>query len=255
MKISPNKLRRKVLDMIYTKKSGHIGGSFSIAELVAVLYSDYDFTNRDKLILSKGHSVPIIYAALHEIGVLSDADIDLFREIDSPLQGHPVKAALPALHATTGSLGQGLSIAIGHALAFKLKGNDASKVFCIMGDGEIQEGQVWEAFMFASKMKLDNLMCFIDWNKYQNDGATSKTMPIYSNLKNKIASFGLYCETIDGHNMNEIRRVLEISMPKPKCIILDTIKGKGVSFMESQKWHTKIPTQEQYKAAIKELNE
>ena len=152
-------------------------------------------------------------------------------------------------------LGQGLSIAIGHALAFKLKGNDTSKVFCIMGDGEIQEGQVWEAFMFASKMKLDNLVCFIDWNKYQNDGATSETMPIYFNLKDKIHSFGLHCETIDGHNINEIRRVLTITSDKPTCIILDTIKGKGVSFMESQEWHARIPTQEQYKAAIKELNE
>ena len=142
MKINPNKLRKHVLDMVYEKQSGHIGGSFSIAELTAYLYSNYDLlnSNKDKLILSKGHAVPILYAALYELGVIDT--LENFREINSPLQGHPDKIRLPYMHATTGALGQGLSIAIGHALACKTK-NLSNSIFCILGDGELQEGQIW----------------------------------------------------------------------------------------------------------------
>ena len=223
--INPNILRKKVLDMVYEKKSGHIGGSFSMAELTSVLYNDYDIGNLDKFILSKGHAVPIVYAILHELGRISDEDLSLFREIDSPLQGHPDKLRLSEMDATTGSLGQGLSIAIGHALGKQLRGEDG-KVFCLLGDGEMQEGQVWESLMYVPKTDLKNLVCLIDWNKGQNDG-WSKDF----SLSTKLA----------------------VESDKPRCIILNTMKGKGVSFMEDPSWHAKVPTEEQYEQAIKEL--
>ena len=150
MRIDPNVLRKKVIDMVYDKKSGHIGVCFSMAELTSVLYEDYDIGGKDKLILSKGHAVPIIYAVLHELGKISDEELNLFREINSPLQGHPDKLRLPLVDATTGSLGQGLSIAIGHSHGKTLRGEDGT-IFCVLGDGELQEGQVWEALMYYPK--------------------------------------------------------------------------------------------------------
>lgn len=250
--LNPNKLRIKVLNMVNDKQSGHIGGSFSIAELVSVLYNDYDINGNDKLILSKGHAVPIIYAALHELGKISDEDLKLFREVDSPLQGHPDKLKLPLLDATTGSLGQGLSISIGHALAKKIKGEDGS-VFCILGDGEIQEGQVWEAFMYAAKEKLNNLVCFIDYNGGQSEGSPDDIMPIYKNLREKITAFDWDCVNVDGHSMAALRGSIGRITVKPKCIILNTIKGKGVSFIEEGRWHSSIPNADQYKKALEEL--
>ncbi len=240
--------------MVHRKQSGHIGGSFSIAEVISHLYSNYNLTAQDgdKLILSKGHSVPIIYAALHVLGFLSDGDLAKFREIDSPLQGHPHKLALPQIHATTGSLGQGLSIAIGHALGMRLAGKK-NRVFCILGDGEVQEGQVWEAFMLAPHYKLDNLTCFIDRNGGQGDG-TSILDPFESS--DKLASFGWDSHSINGHNLQEIEEALSAKNPdQPKCIILNTIKGKGVSFMESTGWHGRVPTDKEYAQAMEELNE
>lgn len=250
MKIEPNKLRKHILDMVYTKQSGHIGGSFSICELISYLYSEYDLINRDKLILSKGHAVPALYAALFEMGYLKE--IDSFREIDSSLQGHPVRERLNFMHATTGSLGQGLSISIGHALASKMKELN-NKVFCIVGDGEIQEGQCWEAFMLASKYKLDNLVCFVDYNKAQNDGYIKDIMPL-DILSDKIKSFGWNVLEIDGHNIDEIEKSLKsIKSNIPNCIIMNTIKGKGVSFMENHEWHARVPTEKEYNQAKKEL--
>jgi len=250
--LNPNKLRIKVLNMVNDKKSGHIGGSFSIAELISTLYNEYDIGGKDKLILSKGHAVPIIYAALHELGKISDEDLNLFREVNSPLQGHPDKLKLPLLDATTGSLGQGLSIGIGHALAKKIKG-ETGKVFCILGDGEIQEGQVWEALMYAPKEKLDNLICFIDYNGGQSEGSPDDIMPIYKNLQEKISAFGWHCQNVDGHNLIRLSDAIKTPSKKPKCIILNTIKGKGVSFIEEGRWHSSIPNEEQYNLALKEL--
>lgn len=252
--LDPNILRIKVLEMVYEKQSGHIGGSFSIAELISILYNNYDINGKDKLILSKGHAVPIIYAALHELGKISDEDLKLFREIDSPLQGHPDKLRLPVLDATTGSLGQGLSISIGHALAKKIK-DEEGNVFCILGDGEIQEGQVWEAFMYAPKEKLNNLTCFIDYNGGQSEGSPDDIMPIYKNLKEKISSFGWHCQNLDGHNLVTLSDGIKTPSARPKCIILNTKKGKGVSFIEEGKWHSSIPNQEQYELALQELKE
>jgi transketolase len=253
MKINPNILRKKVIDMVVAKQSGHIGGAFSMAELTSVLYEDYEIGGKDKLILSKGHAVPIIYAVLHETGQISDKDLDLFREIDSPLQGHPDKLRLPLMDATTGSLGQGLSIAIGHSLGKKLKNEDGT-IFCVLGDGELQEGQVWEALMHYPKTKMNNMICIIDWNKGQNDGYTKDFSIMYDNLEERVSSFGWTTKVIDGHDMSAIRKSFEeVEVDKPLCVILDTVKGKGVSFMEHPSWHCKVPTEEEYEIAMKEL--
>jgi transketolase len=253
MKINPNKLRKHVLDMVYEKQSGHIGGSFSMAEITAYLYNNYDLLtpNKDKLILSKGHAVPILYAALYELGRIDT--LENFREVNSPLQGHPDKIRLNLMHATTGALGQGLSIAIGHALACKTK-NLNNKIFCVLGDGEVQEGQIWEAFMLAPKYELDNLVCFIDYNKSQNDGYVKDILDM-GDLGAKIKSFGWDICVIDGHDLKDIDSVMTglKNHKKPVCIILDTIKGKGVSFMEEPEWHAKAPNKEEYNNALKEL--
>jgi transketolase len=256
MKINPNKLRNHILDMIYDKKSGHIGGSFSICDVVTYLYNEYDLINKDKLILSKGHAVPVLYAVFYELGLIDS--LDSFREIDSMLQGHPDKNKLKYLHATTGSLGQGLSISIGHAIANKLQ-NTNNNIFCILGDGELQEGQIWEAFMLAPKYKLDNLLCLIDYNKSQNDDYIKNILDIY-NLYDKVKSFNWNVLEIDGHNEYCIRKALkyyESGKNKsgiPMCIILNTVKGKGVSFMETFEWHAKVPNDEEYLMAKKELS-
>ena len=255
MKINPNVLRKKVIDMVVAKQSGHIGGAFSMAELTSVLYEDFDIGGKDKLILSKGHAVPIIYAVLHELGQITDEELNLFREIDSPLQGHPDKLRLPLMDATTGSLGQGLSIAIGHSLGKKLR-NEEGTVFCILGDGELQEGQIWESLMYYPKTELKNLICIVDWNKGQNDGYSKDFSIMYDNLKERINSFGWDTKVIDGHDSQLIREELQIKtdyFEKPLCLILDTIKGKGVSFMEDPSWHCKVPTEEEYEIAMKEL--
>lgn len=256
MEISPNELRRKVLEMVYNKKSGHIGGSFSLAELVAVLYSDYDIGGMDRLILSKGHSVPIIFSVLHELGKLSDEELNTFREVNSRLQGHPDKVRLPLMDATTGSLGQGLSIAAGHALAKNLKKENGT-IFCILGDGELGEGQIWEALMLFPKFKLTNLICIVDWNKIQSDGFCKDFVPMYDNLEERISSFGWDCSVVDGHNMKTIRTYINgahLNTTVPVCLILNTVKGKGVSFMENDpSWHSRVPTDEEYRKALKEL--
>ena len=252
MKINPNNLRKHVLDMVYEKQSGHIGGS-SMAEITAYLYNNYNLItpNKDKFILSKGHAVPILYAVLYELGHINT--LENFREVNSPLQGHPDKIRLDLMHATTGALGQGLSIAIGHALACKTKNLD-NKIFCVLGDGEVQEGQIWEAFMLAPKYELDNLVCFIDYNKSQNDGYVKDILDM-GDLKSKIKSFGWDTYVINGHDLEDIDSVMSglRNHKKPICIILDTVKGKGVSFMEEPEWHAKAPNEEEYNNALKEL--
>lgn len=258
--INPNNLRKHVLRMVFEKKSGHIGGSFSLAEVISYLYSNFNLTSNEKdspkLILSKGHAVPIIYAVLYELNKITDAELSLFREIDSPLQGHPDKHRLKFLHATTGSLGQGLSIAIGHALGQKIR-NSQNPVFCILGDGEIQEGQIWEGFMLAPKFKLNNLITFIDYNGAQSDGFVSDMLDLEP-LKQKITSFNWNVFSISGHDLKEIENSVKNNLnnqdEKPICILLNTKKGKGVSFMQSPEWHAKVPNEEEYKKAVEELS-
>ena len=252
--INPTNLRKHVLKMIFEKQSGHWGGSASLAEIVAFLFNEFDPLGKDKIILSKGHAVPILYAALVEAGVIPIEELTTFREVNSRLQGHPVHWLIPELQATTGSLGQGLSIAIGHAMAKKLK-KEEGLVFCIVGDGEMQEGQNYEGLMFASKYKLDNLVVLLDTNKAQNDGLVGDTMPI-SNLRMVVEGFGWRYANLDGHNYDllvKCKKFFNYPGP-PKFLKLDTIKGKGVSFMETPEWHSKVPNAEEFKLAMEELN-
>jgi len=253
--VDPNKLRLHVLDMVFSKKSGHIGGSFSLAEIIADLYSRFDLTNTDKLkgdklILSKGHAAPILYAAHLELGLFPYDTILSFRELESTFQGHPDSRFNRFVHASTGSLGQGLSIACGIALSKKLN-NDPSKVFCILGDGELNEGQIYEALMFINKYNLSNLITIIDSNGYQNDGSTSTIMPIFS-FSRVVQGFGLCIRKIDGNNSEEIAKE-DFSTAIPTVYILNTVKGCGVDFMEGKDWHSRVPNQEEYQLAKEQL--
>jgi transketolase len=251
--MNPNKLRKHVLEMVYRAQSGHIGGSFSLAEVIAFLFNNFDVTGRDKIILSKGHAVPIIYAALHEKGIISKKELLTFREINSRLQGHPVHWLIPEVQATTGSLGQGLSIAVGHALAKKLK-REKGLIFCIVGDGEMQEGQVWEVALSASHKKLNNLTLILDYNKGQIDGHVKDVLNLEP-LKPKWEAFGWHVQVVDGHNFSELYSALNSTHPeKPTMIIANTVKGKGVSFMEdTNEWHGKAPKKEELDKALKEI--
>jgi transketolase len=256
--IKAKNIRKIILKMIYEAQSGHIGGSFSIADIIEHIYNKYDVVSgkNDKVILSKGHAVPVIYAALFLKGVLTQAEIESFRKINSKLQGHPDKVRLENVVATTGSLGQGLSIAIGHALANKLN-KTKDKVFCILGDGEMQEGQIWEAIMLAPKFKLNNFIAILDKNGAQNDGYVNNILSLDTgaSITNKIKSFGWNVEEINGNNITEIEAAFQNLLKKegPGFIVANTTKGKGVGFMEDYAWHAKAPNKKEYERAIKEL--
>ena len=260
-----NELRILVLKAVYNAQSGHIGGSFSSAELIAVLYfyklkidpNNPHWEDRDRFILSKGHAAPILYAALAKRGFFSEEEyVNTLRRINSRFQGHPDIRKTPGIEATTGSLGQGLSIALGIALGAKYIDKKSYKVYVLLGDGEMNEGQVWEALMCASKYKLDNLVCICDRNRVQLDGCTESIMPLEP-LKHKIESFGWEVLEIDGHNIEAIVKALDFTdvvKDKPIFIIANTVKGKGVSFMENtHKWHGRPPSKEEYEKALEEL--
>ena len=220
-----------------------------------------DWPERDRFVLSKGHGVPALYVVMAEKGFFEKDMLMSLRELGSPLQGHPANALLPGIEASTGSLGQGLSVAQGIALAAKLKQKDGARehrVYVLLGDGEIQEGQVWETFMSAPHLEVDNLVAIIDWNKGQIDGLVKDVMPIQP-LKQKLERFGWHVVEIDGHDFAQIRRALDEARSvtdKPTCIVADTVKGKGVSFMESDTvgWHGKTPSEAQLEDALKELS-
>lgn len=258
-----NKIRQGVMEAVYNAKSGHPGGSLSIAEILAVLYfnqMNIDENNpkakgRDRLVLSKGHTSPALYSTLALRGFFDREDLKTFRSIESKLQGHPEMKNIPGVDASTGSLGQGLSIANGMALASK-QDSEGVRVYCICGDGEIQEGQIWEAAMTSAHYKLDNLCLVIDNNNLQIDGNVSDVMSVYP-IDEKFKSFGFEVINVDGHNIKELITAFEQAKKikgKPTAIIANTIKGKGVSFMENDAgWHGKAPNEEQYTQAIKEL--
>lgn len=258
-----NKIRQGVIEEVYCAQSGHPGGSLSIAEILAVLYfnqMNIDEKNpkakeRDRLVLSKGHTSPALYSALALRGFFDTKELKSFRNINSNLQGHPDMKNIPGVDASTGSLGQGLSIANGMALASK-QDSEGVRVYCICGDGEIEEGQIWEAAMTSSHYKLDNLCLIVDNNNLQIDGAVSDVMNIYP-IDEKFKSFGFEVINVDGHNIPELISAFEQAKKvkgKPTVIIANTIKGKGVSFMENEAgWHGKAPNEEEYKQAIKEL--
>lgn len=257
------KIRRGIIEEVYSNQSGHPGGSLSIADILAVLYfkemninpKETQWEERDRLVLSKGHCAPALYAALANRGFFDVEELKTFRNINGRLQGHPDKKHIPGVDMSTGSLGQGLSSANGMAIAGKMD-NKKYRVYCILGDGELEEGQVWEAAMTANKNKLDNLCVIVDNNNLQIDGTIDEVMSPYP-INEKFRSFGFEVIKIDGHNIEEIIKGFEVARnikQKPVCIIAKTIKGKGVSFMENQVgWHGKAPNEEQYLQALEEL--
>ena len=257
-------VRKGIIEAVYSAKSGHPGGSLSCADILTVLYFNQmnidekkpDDPNRDRLILSKGHASPALYSVLAQKGYFGKELLKTFRKIGSNLQGHPDMRKVPGVDMTTGSLGQGLSVAVGMALASKMD-KAGCDIYCLMGDGEIEEGQIWEAAMAASKNKLDNLCVLIDNNNLQIDGEIEKVGGM-NNITEKFQSFGFNTINIDGHNMDSIIDACNTAKQtkgKPTIIIAKTVKGKGVSFMENQAgWHGKAPNEEQYNLAMEELN-
>lgn len=257
------KIRQDIIRMLGESKSGHPGGSLSAADIVTTLYfheMNVDPQNpknpeRDRFVLSKGHAAPVLYAALAEKGFFPVEELMTLRKLNSRLQGHPSMKHLPGVEMSTGSLGQGLSAANGMALAGKLDGR-SYRVYVLLGDGEIQEGQVWEAAMAGAHYKLDNVVAFLDHNGLQIDGPVREIMSPEP-VADKWRAFGWHVEEIDGHDFNEIIQALAKAKQvkgKPTMIVAKTIKGKGVSFMENQVgWHGNAPSTEQTTQALNEL--
>lgn len=257
-------VRLKILHMLTKAGSGHTGGSLSAVDAaVAIYFSKMNFNpkkpfwkDRDRFILSKGHAAPLLYAIMAEAGYFPADVLDNLRKIESPLQGHPCCTSLPGIEVSTGSLGQGLSVANGMALGLRLD-NSPARVYCIMGDGEIQEGQIWEAAMTAAHYKIDNLCAVVDNNGLQIDGPVQKVMGI-APLHDKWAAFGWHVIDVDGHSMEKILAALdkaEQTKGKPSVIIANTTKGKGVSFFEDKvEYHGITPTPEEYERAVKEIH-
>ncbi|WP_283124598.1 transketolase [Angelakisella massiliensis] len=259
-----NKVRRGAVEAVYAAQSGHPGGSLSIADVMTYLYfqelridpENPRWEDRDRLVLSKGHVCPALYAALALRGYFPVEELKTFRRVGSRLQGHPDLNKCPGVDFTAGSLGQGVSAAVGMALAGKLAGKDY-RVYTILGDGEIQEGQVWESAMFAAQHKLDNLCYIIDNNGLQIDGDIADVCSPYP-IDEKFAAFGFETINANGHDFDEIEAAFDKAKKvqgKPVAIIFKTVKGKGISFMENQaSWHGAAPNAEQYEVAVKDLD-
>ena len=260
------KIRIDLLQEVYYGKSGHIGSSLSCADILAVLYfnemnidpQDPKAESRDRFVLSKGHASEALYATLAERGYFPKEDLITFRHIDSPFQGHPDMNKVPGVDMTTGSLGQGLSAANGMALASKID-KQGFRVYCLMGDGELEEGQVWEAAMTSSQYELDNICAIIDCNGLQLTGKTEEIKSLnYESIEQKFRSFGFNTIVIDGSNIESIMQAFSIAertKGMPSVIIAKTIKGKGVSFMENNnEWHGKSLSDGDYKKALEELS-
>lgn len=258
-----NNMRIDIINMLSESKSGHPGGSLSACEIVAALYfkemnidpKNPHWEDRDRFVLSKGHGAPVLYAALAERGYFPKEELNHLRKINSMLQGHPDMKGIPGVDMTTGSLGQGLAAANGMALAGKIDKKDY-RVYALIGDGESQEGIIWEAAMLAAHYKLDNLTVFLDHNGLQIDGPNEEVMNIEP-IDDKFKAFGWNVINIDGHSFEEILKAIDEAKNtkgKPTMIVAKTIKGKGVSFMENQVgWHGKAPSEEEAKKAIDEL--
>ncbi len=267
--IKKTELKRKALEVrmgiiegVHSAKSGHPGGSLSCADILTYLYFEYmnidpkdpKAANRDRLVLSKGHAAPALYSVLANRGYFPVEDLKTLRQIGSVLQGHPDMKHIPGVDMSSGSLGQGISNACGMALSSKHFGNDF-RVFTILGDGEIEEGQVWEAAMFAANKNLSNLVAFVDFNNLQIDGSIDEVNSAKP-IDKKFEAFNWHVITIDGHDFQEIEDALKEAetVDKPVCIVANTVKGKGVSFMENQVgWHGSAPNDEQYEMAMAEL--
>ncbi len=263
LEIAATKVRMGVIEGVYNAKAGHPGGSLSVADTLTYLYmnrmnvdpANPEMADRDRLVLSKGHTAPALYACLAHRGFFPVEELKTLRKIDSRLQGHPVRGKVPGVDMSTGSLGQGISAACGMALSGKIS-NDTYKVYAVLGDGEIQEGQVWEAAMFAAHYQLDNLVAVVDNNGLQIDGKIGDVMSPYP-IDEKFAAFGWHVICINGHDFDEIEKAFneaETVLNKPTVIIQRSTKGKGVSFMENQcGWHGKAPNDEEYAKAMDEL--
>ena len=263
LKLKAKNIRRNIVEMVYSASSGHPGGSLSVADIMTALYftevnvdvNNPKDENRDRVVLSKGHCSPALYSSLAEKSFIPQEDLKTFRKTDSYLQGHPDMKKIPGVDMTSGSLGQGLSVANGMALAGKMD-NKEYRVYAILGDGEIQEGQVWEAAMTSSHYKLDNLCVIVDNNNLQIDGSIDEVMSPYP-IDKKFESFGFNVLVIDGHNFTEIMDAFKAAREckgKPTAIIATTTKGKGVSFMENKAgWHGKAPNEEEYNIAMEDL--
>ena len=263
LELYANRIRKHILTEVYSAKSGHPGGSLSAADILTELYfeqmdinkDNVNTIDRDRFVLSKGHASPVLYATLAEKGFIDIEDLKGFRHIDSKLQGHPNMNYVSGVDMSTGSLGQGISCAVGMALANKLDKND-HRIYTVLGDGECQEGQVWEATMSAAHYKLDNLCIIVDNNNLQIDGHVDEVMSVYP-LDKKFEAFNCHVINVDGHDYDQLRAALKEARETkgmPTVIVAKTIKGKGVSFMEDQQgWHGVAPNEEQYHAAMKEL--
>ena len=240
---------------MYFAKSGHPGGALSSVDILTALYFNEMDANDDKFILSKGHCTPALYSTLAAKGFFDKEELKEFRKIGKRLQGHPDMKGVPGVDMSTGSLGQGLSAANGMALAAKLDGLER-RVYCLLGDGELQEGQIWEAAMTSAHYALDNLCVIIDNNNLQIDGELTSVMNVYP-IDEKFKSFGFEVINIDGHDFGEIISAFEKARQnsnKPTAIVAKTVKGKGISFMENQaKWHGSAPNDEEYKISMEEL--
>ena len=263
LQITACKVRMGVIEGTHGAKAGHPGGSLSAADMFTYLYfkelnidpKDPKNENRDRFVLSKGHTAPGLYSALANRGFFPVEDLPTLRHIDSYLQGHPNMNTVPGVDMSTGSLGQGISVAAGMALGAKHQGK-TYRVYTLLGDGEIQEGQVWEACMLAAHYKLDNLCVIVDNNGLQIDGPVDKVMSPYP-IDEKLKAFGFHVEVIDGHDYNQIEAALNTAKTvkgQPTAIVMKTLKGKGVSYMEGQaSWHGKAPNDEEYAIAMNEL--
>ncbi|MGL6104715.1 transketolase [Romboutsia sp.] len=256
-------IRKDIVSMIHGSKSGHPGGSLSAVEIVTALYFDEmnidpnncKMEDRDRFVLSKGHAAPVLYAALAEKGYFDKEELKKLRKIGSMLQGHPDMKGTPGVEMSTGSLGQGFSVACGMAMASKLD-NAPWRVYTVLGDGEVQEGIVWEAAMSAAHYKLDNMVAFLDYNGLQIDGATEKVMNI-GPIVDKFKAFGWNVIEIDGHDFDQIFAALDMAreiVEKPTMIVAKTVKGKGISFMENEAgWHGTAPSDSDLEKALLEL--
>lgn len=263
LEITACKIRMGIIEGVHSAKSGHPGGSLSIAEILAYLYfkemnidpKDPKKADRDRFVLSKGHAAPALYATLAERSYFDKSLLTTLRQIGSILQGHPDMKHIPGVDMSTGSLGQGISAAVGMALSAKHFG-DAYRVYAVLGDGEIEEGQVWEAAMFAGNKGLSNLTAFIDYNNLQIDG-TIEEVNSAAPIDKKFEAFGWHTVIIDGNNFDEIENALNEAKTadKPVAIIAKTVKGKGVSYMENAvNWHGAAPNDDLYEQAMTELN-
>lgn len=253
-----NENRKKIIEMIYKGKAGHPGGSLSVIDMLTAIYEmdvDFNTSPRSRVVLSKGHAVPAQYAVLCSKGIISEEELGTFRIINSRLQGHPYTGTIPEVDATTGLLGQGLSIAVGMAITKKNK-DDNSHVYAILGDGEMQEGQIWESLLQSAHYKLDNLIIVIDYNKLSSFDAVNDSINLEP-LVDKMRAFNFHVIELDGNDMEQVVNGLNEAYTvndKPIVIISNTVKGKGVSFMENNpKWHSGAISDEEYKIAMNDL--